>query len=212
MWNRQFVTEKHRTTRRRRWAIVAIVILVGLATHTAYHLADRYFGEPRRFAVVEPGVLYRSGQPYVAEIDHLIDSIGLKTIVIARDGVSHRVPDEIAHAKERGVNVVHIPIVSRQTIPDEQAAAFFKCIDDPSHYPILVHCSAGRHRTGYLCALYRIERQGWSVERAVEEMLSFEPDMSPNRSELKQLKAYVPGTLSGEIEKKTVHAGGDESR
>ena len=42
--------------------------------------------------------------------------------------------------------------------------------DDPSNYPILIHCRAGLHRTGCMAAIYRMEYQGWTPERAVDEM------------------------------------------
>jgi len=185
--------KKSSVNTKRRRVLVAAVLLVAAGLPAGIWFRVHYYGEPRRFAVVAPGVLYRSGQPYLGQVDHVIDTLGVKTILIVREGLSKHVPDEVEHARSRGVRVVHIPIKNRQPIPDEHVAAFFDVVDDPASQPVLVHCSAGRHRTGYLCALYRIERQGWDLDRAVAEMLSFEPDMDSNRPELRQLKAYVPG-------------------
>jgi tyrosine-protein phosphatase SIW14 len=149
---------------------------------------------PKRFAVVEPGILYRSSQPSTCQIEHLAkpDTIGLRTIVIVREGTSRRVPNEMEFARELGLNVLHIPIESRKPVPDDQVAEFFACVDDPEMRPVLVHCSAGRHRTGYLCALYRIERQGWTVQRALDEMLSFGFDTESQSAVQRQLEAYEP--------------------
>jgi protein tyrosine/serine phosphatase len=36
--------------------------------------------------------------------------------------------------------------------------------------PILVHCQHGADRTGVIIAMYRIVFQGWSKEKAIEEM------------------------------------------
>jgi protein tyrosine/serine phosphatase len=96
--------------------------------------------------------------------------------------------------------VVKIPIVSRKPIPEDQVAAFFRCVDDSRNHPILIHCSAGRHRTGYLCALYRIERQGWTVQRAIEEMLSFGFGIEKHAAILDQLERYEPGRLTNQPE------------
>ncbi len=189
------MTKPSANTKRRR-VLVAITLLVAAGIPAGIWFYVHYFGEPRRFAVVEAGVLYRSGQPYLGELDHVIDVYGVRTILIVRDGLSKHVPDEVEHASGRGLRVVHVPVKNRQPIPDKHVAAFFEVVDDPAAQPVLVHCSAGRHRTGYLCAVYRIERQGWDVDRAVAEMLSFEPDMDANRAELKQLKAYAPGGSS----------------
>lgn len=175
---------------KRRIIIVIGFVLLAVSITTGLSIYSRYFGEPRRFAVVREGVLYRSAQPTVHQIEHLIDKIGLRGIVIFREGTSQRFPNEFDYTQNRGLNVLHVPAKSRQPIPKKQVEEFFRFIDDPANHPVLVHCSAGRHRTGYLCALYRIERQGWTVKRAVEDMLSFEPDMDPNRPELLQLKQY----------------------
>lgn len=88
------------------------------------------------------------------------------------------------------MKVVRIPIDSRVPISDQEVRAFFECVDDSANQPVLVHCSAGRHRTGYLCALYRIERQGWSLDRAMEEMLSFGFDRESQTVVERQLREY----------------------
>ncbi|MFQ5428934.1 MAG: tyrosine-protein phosphatase [Phycisphaerae bacterium] len=180
--------------RRKRFGFALGATAVALAVGVPLWLY--YFTTPRRFAAVEPGLLYRSAQPNKHQIDHLIGRIGLRSILIVRSGVSKRVPDEAAYARERGLEVWRIPVESRKPIPDSQVEAFFRFVDDPTHQPVLIHCSAGRHRTGYLCGLYRIERQGWTVEQAVAEMLAFDPDMGDDRPELRQLRAHRPGRWS----------------
>jgi tyrosine-protein phosphatase SIW14 len=64
-------------------------------------------------------------------------------------------------------------LLPRGKAPLERPAAVEKMLrvfDDPKNYPILIHCKAGLHRTGCMAAIYRMEYQGWSPERAVEEM------------------------------------------
>ncbi|HWL95533.1 MAG TPA: tyrosine-protein phosphatase [Phycisphaerae bacterium] len=183
---------------RTRGRVAIATLVIGLAV-VGGSLYSRYYGEPKRFAVVHEGILYRSAQPKRGEIRHLAKEHHIKTIVIAREGTSRNVPDERETAEASGVQVVNIPIESRQPVPDEQIAAFFKTVDDPANQPVLVHCSAGRHRTGLLCALYRIERQGWSVERAMEEMLSFGFDRETQTIVERQLTDYQPGRFSRKV-------------
>lgn len=177
---------------RRNRTVARISVVTALVVATAVTVYFVRYRFPKRFDVVEAGVLYRSAQPSTAQIDRLAKEIDLKTIMIVRSGESRRVPDEKEYAQERGMNVLHIPIESRKPIPDDQVRQFFDCVDDPDNRPVLIHCSAGRHRTGYLCALYRIERQGWSVEKALDEMLSFGFDRESQTAVEKQLRAYVP--------------------
>lgn len=180
------------SARRRRRRLFALPALLICIAGVSIPIAMRGGGLPKRFAEVEPGVLMRSGQPTTRQINHLINKFGLKTILIARSDKSTSVPEEMQFATGRGVKIISVPIVSRSRITDEQVDQFFTSIDDPANRPLLVHCSAGRHRTGYLCALYRIERQGWSKERAIEEMLSFGFDQTDQLIVLEQLQAYVP--------------------
>jgi protein tyrosine/serine phosphatase len=43
-------------------------------------------------------------------------------------------------------------------------------MDRAENYPVLIHCKAGLHRTGVLVALYRMEYDGWSAQRAMDEL------------------------------------------
>ena len=179
----------HKTRRK----IILGVVVLALAGIAFPVVRNQSFlrSYPKRFAGVQDGVLYRSAQPTTRQLANLVKDHGLRTLLIVREGNSDRVDDEIAFAREHRLNVVHIPVVSRKPIPEDQVRRFFACVDDPANRPILIHCSAGRHRTGYLCALYRIERQGWSVERAMEEMLSFGFDTEGEAVVLDQLRQYA---------------------
>ena len=50
---------------------------------------------------------------------------------------------------------------------------FFTTVLDPSKRPVFFHCAQGMDRTGTFCALYRIEIDGWTNERAHAEMREF---------------------------------------
>ncbi len=149
---------------------------------------------PERFSAVEPGVLYRSNEPDAQELTNITERYRIRTLLIAREEKSEEFPDEVDVAKRLGLKVLTIPIRLRDPISDAQIRAFFECVDDPSNQPILLHCSGGRHRTGFLCALYRIEREGWTVNQAIERMLSYGFDETDQAALLKQLRAFQPGT------------------
>ena len=56
-------------------------------------------------------------------------------------------------------------------IPAEQAVQeFLAVMEKKENHPVLVHCFAGIHRTGTMCAIFRMEYHGWTVERSMEEM------------------------------------------
>jgi protein tyrosine/serine phosphatase len=174
------VEKRYRRAYRRAAVCVAVLVLAVAGLVVAGN-RDVFSPLPKRFASVEEGVLYRSGQPTRRQLANVMEEPGIRTVLIVRERGGSRVEDEIEFAREHDMNVVHLPIESRSPITRDQVEALFACVDDPRNQPVLLHCAGGRHRTGYLSALYRIERQGWSVEAAVEEMLEmgFKVDRHP---------------------------------
>ena len=107
--------------------------------------------------------LYRSAQPTAEGMTNLV-ALGVKTVVNLRD--NHSDSDEIGA----------LPLVARRieiftgNPKVEQVRAFLAIVDDTNSVPVLVHCQHGADRTGTMCALYRVLRQGWKVEDAIAEM------------------------------------------
>jgi len=68
--------------------------------------------------------------------------------------------------------------VARDAFLARMADQFRAVTDDAAGAPVLVHCVAGRDRTGTACAAYRMEYDGWGPERAAAEMreYGFDPD------------------------------------
>jgi tyrosine-protein phosphatase SIW14 len=46
-------------------------------------------------------------------------------------------------------------------------------VNDPARQPVYVHCAAGRHRTGVMTAVYRMECDGWTADQAYTEMKQY---------------------------------------
>jgi tyrosine-protein phosphatase SIW14 len=137
----------------------------------------------RNFAVVEEGILYRSGQLSPDALDRVVRERNIKTLVTLRSTrVEGKLPPdswEEAYCDLHGVK--HVRIVPRPwgadergEVPAEQAVQeFLRVTEDPANYPILVHCFAGIHRTGMMCAIFRMEYQHWQVDKAINEMKSY---------------------------------------
>jgi len=107
--------------------------------------------------------LYRSAQPTAEGMTNLV-ALGVKTVVNLRD--NHSDADEIGK----------LPIAAKRieiftgNPKVEQVKAFLAILDDTNAVPVLVHCQHGADRTGTMCALYRILRQGWTPDEAIREM------------------------------------------
>ena len=66
-------------------------------------------------------------------------------------------------------------------------------MDDPANYPVLVHCYAGIHRTGTMCAVFRMDYQGWTNDEAMNEMRTFGYSMLDDHEDiLSYLTRYHP--------------------
>ncbi len=153
---------------RRAPAVLAAVLL--LLVGCGEDRPSKVAGVPiENFAEVAPGV-YRGAQPDSAGFQALKD-LGVKTIVNLRSG-----HDDAPLAAPQGIDVVGIPMSAGMTCapPSEDAVkAFFAVVADPARRPVFFHCAQGCDRTGTMCALFRIEVDGWTPERALEEMRAF---------------------------------------
>lgn len=169
-------SQSHSNTERRPWREPRqwLLWLTGV-------VGARYDGL-HHFAVVEPGVLLRCGQPRTRDLEQIRQQHGLRTVVCARGGTRHPLRGrwfrkERAWCERHGVQLVHMPFSDKSRPPADIFVRFLEIIRNPVNRPVLVHCEQGFHRTGILAAAFRIGVQGWSVERALEEMarLGFEP-------------------------------------
>jgi protein tyrosine/serine phosphatase len=113
---------------------------------------------------------YRGAQPKPRDYADLA-RLGIKTVIdLTRNGES-REPGAVAAA---GMRFFRIPLTTTDR-PDEAAVnQFLHLVNDPVNQPVFVHCQGGRHRTGVMTALYRVTHDGWTADRAFEEMLKYE--------------------------------------
>jgi tyrosine-protein phosphatase SIW14 len=133
----------------------------------------------RNFRVVEDGVLYRSGQMSLAGLKRAAYEYGIKTVITLRyaENPADPPPDlaEEEFCKRESITHYRLPYLpwwaSDGSVPAEKnVQKFLKIMRDPANYPVLVHCFAGIHRTGSLCAIYRMEFDHWTNAEAMQEM------------------------------------------
>ena len=176
----------------RAWLLGALslaVVVAGVAVKVAT------LRGPYHFAVVEPAVLYRSGQLDGAELERVCASQGLRTIVDLcverRD--SPKALEEQAFAQAKGVRYVHLPIIEDQEAMARSVDEFLRIVDDSTSHPILVHCWLGVKRTGALVAVYKMEYHRISNAQALAELPAFGrtlEDFVDGEREL--IERYVP--------------------
>jgi protein tyrosine/serine phosphatase len=115
------------------------------------------------------GVLYRSGQLTGDQLTAAIKRHGIRTVI------NLQMPgDELAAERDLcaslGVDFVNLPMPGDGFGEEWQFREILKITDDPQRRPAVVHCARGTCRTGAAVAIYRFERDGWTLEDVATEM------------------------------------------
>jgi len=147
-------------------AVAAILLPGWLRDRPLHHLG-----------VVQEGVLYRGGQPDAENLDALVSTYKIKTIVNLRgaDVKEDWYRTERDFCERRGVRLIDLPFGKPDRIVSE-LKEFLSVATDKANWPVFAHCEAGSVRTGYAVASYRIAVQGWTYEQALAEAREFRFD------------------------------------
>ncbi len=152
---------------------ISLVVLVVIIVFVGKYVYDMNINH--NFETITEGKVYKSGVIPPNEIESYVKKHHIKSIVDLRfpgtaDLVNNpEIPQELTAEKEavakiKGVNYFNNG--SDQVPLPENLASFFKIMDNPSNYPVLIHCYHGVGRAEMYSALYRIEYENWTNEQA----------------------------------------------
>ena len=131
---------------------------------------NRSYSELPNFHQVNE-TLYRGGQPHPGGLKKLSE-LGIKTVINLR-GASEDTQKEQAEAEASGMRYFNIPMPALGRPTDEQVERALAVIDARENWPVFVHCQRGADRTGVIVAVYRILRDQWTAEQAIDEAKRF---------------------------------------
>jgi tyrosine-protein phosphatase SIW14 len=156
-----------------RWIFALLILAVVIVSPLIYKRVQ--YSRSRGLHEVRAGVLYRSGQLNLAGLKRAIHDHGIRTVISLRGGDFEIEKDEEAHCRLQGLNFYRLPprawVATDGSVPAEKGLETFReVMSNPRNYPVLIHCFAGIHRTGAHCAVYRMEFEGWTNDRAIAEM------------------------------------------
>jgi protein tyrosine phosphatase (PTP) superfamily phosphohydrolase (DUF442 family) len=114
--------------------------------------------------------IYRGGQP---KGDHFrqLRVLGVKTVLDLR---SDSEPDSKTEAEQAGLQYINLPLEPKKYPQADAATRFLEIVNDQENWPVFVHCKGGRHRTGAMVAVYRMEMDHWTVDQAYNEMKQYD--------------------------------------
>ena len=178
--------------RRRRTLVSLAAVLIVIVGAAFWWHATRL---PKRFAVVAPGQLYRSGEVSPAHLERLQSEYGIGRVICL---LNKEAPVTIAErdaAQRLGLRWENISLTGDGASTPEDRARILALLTDPNAPPTLVHCAAGVNRTGLAVGLYRRHVEGWSYDQVLEELLEFDFENLPKHESLRQaLASPAPAT------------------
>jgi tyrosine-protein phosphatase SIW14 len=111
--------------------------------------------------------LYRGAQPKDGGVVKL-KQLGIKTIINLRDD-DERAKSEEKEAQAAGLRYFNVPLPNFNRPDDKTVEQILTLIKSAENQPVFVHCKRGSDRTGTIIAVYRIDHDGWSGEKAKAE-------------------------------------------
>ena len=119
---------------------------------------------PKNLGVVEPGVIYRSGQIQDQLIEDVLRERGIRTVVNLQ-GEEQDNPDQVAEGQAiaaLGLESFRFPMRGNGigTVETYARAVEQLALASRTGRPTLIHCAAGAQRTGGTVACYRLLVKG----------------------------------------------------
>ncbi len=124
------------------------------------------------FYTVVPGRFYRSGQMNAESLDSLIKQNSIKTVIDLRLDPNEKDDGSITEkwtAEVNGATYYHVKLSSAK-VPKIESVQQLLDIYDRAQPPILAHCSSGTHRTGFAAFLWMVDKEGASLDVALEQL------------------------------------------
>ncbi|MCK5943888.1 MAG: dual specificity protein phosphatase family protein [Planctomycetes bacterium] len=148
----------------KRWmklagAAALVPVLLAAACYVKWCLCDA------KLSTITPGTVYQSA---AFEPDELLETCrerGIRTVIDLRDSQVDSVHRNATALAEAGLTHVHLPT---ETHPTSASVAAFLEVMEQAERPVLVHCQHGEGRSVMMCAIHRIENEGWTNRGAFD--------------------------------------------
>jgi protein tyrosine/serine phosphatase len=185
-----FMKKKNNTNK-----IIIAALIVGLGLWAWDQLVKDHV-IPKRFGIVEQGVIYRSGRMSRVLVKGVLEKHNIK-VIVALEGLKNADPDqqaEIAASKELGIDLLRFPLGGDGTGDVKNYIQAVTAIHQAKseNKPVLIHCAVGTQRTGGVLAIYHALFDKWTPEQVYTEMAKYDFRHKKN----KKLVPYLNNNIS----------------
>jgi len=148
--------------------LIITLLIIAAATYFLFH----HF-HINDFRVIEPAVLYTSGQPRGMDYTRLLYKYHIATIVNVRMTLEHRnnnwYNEEITWTRNNGVRYIEMPIEKSSYFPDERTQDnFIAIMTNKDNLPVLLHGGRNDERVAMLVAVWLRKSQGYTAEHTAD--------------------------------------------
>lgn len=152
---------------------LVLLVVLALAVFAGKYVYDMHINH--NFETISENKVYKSGVIPPDELPEYVKKYKIKSIIDLRfpgtgDDVNNpEIPAELTAEKEA---IAKIPGVtyfnngSDQVPTQKNLDYFFSIMDNPTNYPVLIHCYHGVGRAEIYAAIYRIEYENWDRDEA----------------------------------------------
>jgi len=153
--------------------IIVIAILAVIMLFVGKYVYDMHINH--NFETITDGKVYKSGVIPPDEIADYVSKYHIKSIVDLRfPGTADlennpEMPSELTAEKDAVEKIPGVQYFNNGSdqVPNQQNLdRFYKILDNPENYPVLIHCYHGVGRAEIYSALYRIEYENYTNEDA----------------------------------------------
>lgn len=155
------------------WKKITILLLFVVAVGVGKYVYDMHINH--NFETITEGKVYKSGVIPPDEIADYVKKYKIKSIVDLRfpgtgDDVNNpEIPAELTAEKEAVAKIDGVQYFnngSDQVPKQKNLDNYFKIMDNPDNYPVLIHCYHGVGRAEMYSAIYRIEYENMDKDEA----------------------------------------------
>jgi protein tyrosine/serine phosphatase len=157
---------------RRPLVACALLLAVLAAVGFGYRQHKRY----KHLAVHDPGMVYRSAWLESDVFAELIEEHQIRTILnlCEPDELGpERCIDQRRAVKGAGARLIELAFPPTLDAADPVVAQVVEILNEPSNFPLLVHCQHGVTRTAKVLVIYDILHRGLTAEASLKAMPLF---------------------------------------